>query len=65
MIIGTTRLKSVDYGYHKGFYITDIMNRKEAFRIRERLNMIMSDKDILGDVMISDDFKYCQAEING
>lgn len=64
MRIGTTMLKSVDYGHHEGIYITEIKNRTEAFNIRLHLNRIMANKDILGDVMISDNSDDCETQID-
>lgn len=62
MIIGTTKLKSIDFGEHEGIYITEIKNRQEAFKIRLHLNRIMQIGDILGHVIIndnSDEFETC------
>ena len=64
MIIGTTFLESVNYGYHKGIYITEIKSREEAFNIRLHLNRIMANKNILGDVMISDNSDDFEIQID-
>ena len=58
IIFGTTKLKSINFGGHTGFYITDIKDLTQAFNIRLQLNKIMVDKGIIGHVIISNDDEY-------
>lgn len=58
IIIGTTKLKSIDFGDHIGFYVTEIKDLQQAFNIRLHLNRIMVDKGIIGHVIINNDDEY-------